>query len=53
MKEAISALVIGIIFGFGLALAAGMLNPAKVQGFLISPAFGIRLLPLSWSAVLV
>ena len=33
MKEAISALVIGIIFGFGLALA-GMLNPAKVQGFL-------------------
>ena len=33
MKEAISALVIGTIFGFGLALA-GMLNPAKVQGFL-------------------
>lgn len=33
MKEAVSALVIGMIFGFGLALA-GMLNPAKVQGFL-------------------
>ncbi|MGC6529780.1 MAG: DUF6691 family protein [Candidatus Puniceispirillaceae bacterium] len=33
MKQSLSALVIGMIFGFGLALA-GMLNPAKVQGFL-------------------
>ena len=32
-KQALSALVIGFLFGFGLALA-GMLNPAKVQGFL-------------------
>lgn len=33
MKESISALLIGLIFGVGLAMA-GMLNPAKVQGFL-------------------
>ena len=32
-KQALSALLIGFLFGFGLALA-GMLNPAKVQGFL-------------------
>lgn len=32
-KQAISALIVGIIFGAGLAMA-GMLNPAKVQGFL-------------------
>ena len=32
-KASVSALFIGLIFGFGLALA-GMLNPAKVQGFL-------------------
>ena len=32
-KETFSALFIGLLFGFGLALA-GMLNPAKVQGFL-------------------
>ena len=33
MMKMISAAVIGLLFGFGLALA-GMLNPAKVQGFL-------------------
>ena len=32
-KASLSALLIGLIFGFGLAMA-GMLNPAKVQGFL-------------------
>ena len=32
-KQAISALIVGVIFGAGLAMA-GMLNPAKVQGFL-------------------
>ena len=32
-KQTISAAIIGLLFGFGLALA-GMLNPAKVQGFL-------------------
>lgn len=32
-KTSLSALIIGLLFGFGLALA-GMLNPAKVQGFL-------------------
>ena len=32
-KATFSAVIIGLIFGFGLALA-GMLNPAKVQGFL-------------------
>lgn len=33
MPRMISALVIGTIFGAGLAIS-GMLNPAKVQGFL-------------------
>lgn len=33
IKQSLSALIIGALFGFGLALA-GMLNPAKVQGFL-------------------
>lgn len=32
-KQSVAALLIGGLFGFGLALA-GMLNPAKVQGFL-------------------
>ena len=32
-KSAFSALIVGLLFGFGLALA-GMLNPLKVQGFL-------------------
>ena len=32
-KSLFSALIMGLLFGFGLALA-GMLNPAKVQGFL-------------------
>ncbi len=33
MKAAISSFIIGGIFGLGL-LVSGMLNPAKVQGFL-------------------
>ena len=33
MKSAVTAFIIGIIFGLGL-LVSGMLNPAKVQGFL-------------------
>ena len=33
LKQSLSALIVGIIFGAGLAMA-GMLNPAKVQGFL-------------------
>ena len=33
MKQSLSALFVGVIFGAGLAMA-GMLNPAKVQGFL-------------------
>lgn len=33
MTRIISAVIIGSIFGFGLALS-GMLNPSKVQGFL-------------------
>ena len=33
MKQSVSAFIIGCLFGAGLALA-GMLNPAKVQGFL-------------------
>jgi uncharacterized membrane protein YedE/YeeE len=33
MRQALSALVTGAIFGFGLALS-GMMNPAKVVGFL-------------------
>lgn len=33
MKMNLFALVIGLLFGFGLLLA-GMANPAKVQGFL-------------------
>lgn len=33
MKTNITALITGLLFGFGLALA-GMLNPSKVQGFL-------------------
>ena len=32
-KTSLSALIVGLLFGFGLSLA-GMLNPAKVQGFL-------------------
>ena len=33
LKQSLSALIVGVIFGVGLAMA-GMLNPAKVQGFL-------------------
>ena len=33
LKQSLSALIVGVIFGAGLAMA-GMLNPAKVQGFL-------------------
>ena len=33
MKQSVAALIIGGFFGAGLAMA-GMLNPAKVQGFL-------------------
>lgn len=33
MRQAVSALLIGLLFGFGLALS-GMMNPAKVIGFL-------------------
>ena len=33
MTRLITALIIGVVFGIGLAIA-GMLNPSKVVGFL-------------------
>ncbi len=40
MIRLLTALVSGLIFGAGLGLA-GMLNPAKVAGFLICLEIGI------------
>jgi len=41
MTRLITALIIGSVFGIGLAIA-GMLNPSKVVGFLDVLVIGIR-----------